>query len=70
MLMGMAVGIEIDRVTWLPGLVRCGLDFLWLSPCWLRRRQAIKSIWGNEGMKLLGGDWGLSRWPKKWAIDR
>ena len=54
MLIGMDVGI--DRVTWLPGLVRCGLEFLWLSPCWLKLRQAIKSIPGNTGMKLLGGD--------------
>jgi hypothetical protein len=38
------MGIGIDRVTWLPGLVGCGLNFLCWSPCWLRRRQAIKSI--------------------------
>jgi len=38
------MGIGNDRVTWLPGLVGCWLDFLCWSPCWLRRRQAIKSI--------------------------
>ena len=51
------IGIGIDRLTWLPGLVGCGLDFLCWSPCWLRRRQAIKSIPQDGVMKLLGGDW-------------
>ena len=57
-----AVGLGSDLIWWrggrgLLGFVRCRLDFLWLSPCWLWRWQVIKSIPGIMGMKLLDGDW-------------
>ena len=57
MLMGVEVEMVVDRVTWLTCLFGAGWTSCGFVHVGFEGDKLSSQFGGNEGMKLLGGDW-------------